>query len=59
MDTDNVIGIEDAVINENTGIVISLLNREIAREIEQHIGNRCKHEQLFFISECDAIKLPE
>ena len=59
VDTENVISLEDADINENTGIVVSLLNKEIASDIERHIGNRCKHEQLFFISECEAIKLPE
>lgn len=59
VDTENVISLEDADINENTGIVVSLLNKEIASDIERHIGNRCKREQLFFISECEAIKLPE
>lgn len=52
---DNINNIE---INEDTGIIISLLNEQTAEEITKHIGGRCRKEQLFYISKCRALKLP-
>ena len=51
--------IEKAEISQDTGIIISVLNAKVAEEITRHIGARCRKEQLFYISECYAIKLPD
>lgn len=50
--------IEEVAIDSDTGIIISVLNAEIAKEIIRHIGTRCRQNQLFLISSCSAIKLP-
>ena len=51
--------IEEADIRAHTGIIISVVNEAAAADIERHIGERCKREQLFFISQCRAIRMPE
>ena len=51
--------IEKVTIDSDTGIIVSVLNAEIAEEIAKHIGTRCSQNQLFFISACSAIKLPK
>lgn len=56
---EGVMGIDEAEITHESGIIISVLNQEIAMEIMKHIGNRCRREQLFLISDCSAIKLPD
>ena len=55
----DAIGIDSAQITDNTGIIISVINKKAADEIAEHIGERCKRSQLFFISDCNTIKLPE
>lgn len=52
------VSIENAEISQDTGIIISVLNAKVAEEITRHIGAGCRKEQLFYISECNAIKLP-
>jgi hypothetical protein len=54
-----VVSLEEAEIDSDTGILISVLDPATAKEIERHIGKRCRREQLFFISKCAAIKLPD
>lgn len=46
-------------LDEDTGIIISVLNPDVSKEIVQGIGNRCKERQLFLISDCPAIRLPK
>lgn len=50
---------EEADIGSDTGIVISVVDPGIAEEIAAHIGGRCSRDQLFFISDCAAIRMPE
>lgn len=50
--------IEQLNIDIDTGIIVSVLNKDVAAEILQTIGKRCKREQLFLISECKAIEVP-
>lgn len=50
--------IEEAEIDSDTGIIISVIDPVITGEIAEHIGGRCSREQLFFISDCAAIRLP-
>lgn len=56
---ERAVSIEKAEISQDTGIIISVLNAKVAEEITRHIGARCRKEQLFYISECNAIKLPD
>lgn len=51
--------IEEVNIGADSGIVISVVDPGIAEEIAEHIGGRCSREQLFFISDCAAIRMPE
>ena len=54
----NTVSIEETEINSDTGI-ITVMNPEVADEIKKYIGDRCRREQLFLISDCNAIKLPD
>ena len=56
---EEAMNIEEADIRAHTGIIISVVNEAAAADIERHIGERCKREQLFFISQCRAIRMPE
>jgi rhamnosyltransferase len=56
---DAVVTIDDVEISSDTGIIISVINKEVADEIMSNIGERCCMEQLFLISECKAIQLPK
>lgn len=42
--------IEKVTIDSDTGIIVSVLNAEIAEEIAKHIGTRCSQNQLFYLS---------
>lgn len=55
----DAVRMEDAEIDSDTGIVISVLSADTAKEITAYIGGRCRREQLFYISDCDAIGLPD
>lgn len=55
---EHVLSIEEAEISAQTGIVISVIDAGVAEEIKKHISGRCDREQLFFMSDCDAVKLP-
>lgn len=54
----SALGIEEAEITPDTGIIISVIDAKIAEEIAAYIGDRCSREQLFFISDCGAVRLP-
>lgn len=51
--------LEDVDIDEETGIIISVIHPEVSEEIIRNIGTRCKKEQLFAICDCPAIQLPK
>lgn len=51
--------LDEICIDGETGVIISILNPEVSEEVVTHIGNRCKREQLFLISDCGAIRLPK
>jgi rhamnosyltransferase len=53
-----VVTIDEAKIDPDTGIVISVMNKDVASEIVSYIGEMCCRNQLFLISECGAIQLP-
>ena len=53
-----IMNIGEVEIHEDTGIIIAVINDKAAKEIAENIGNRCKKEQLFFLSECNAIRMP-
>ncbi len=53
------ISIYEAIINSDTGIIISVINKKVAEEITKNIVGICRREQLFYISDCAAIKLPD
>lgn len=55
----NAINMEEAEIDEDTGIIVSVVNPRMADEIAAHIGSRCGRERLFFISDCSAVRLPD
>jgi rhamnosyltransferase len=55
----DVMTLENADIRSDTGIIISVINRTAASDIAAYIGNRCTREQLFFISECKTIQIPD
>lgn len=57
--TDGAITLAQAKIGADTGIVISVLNKGTAQAIAEHTGKVCGREQLFFISDCSAIRLPD
>ena len=56
--TGGAITLAQAKIGADTGIVISVLNKETAQAIAEHTDKVCGREQLFFISDCSAIKIP-
>lgn len=47
---------DDACIDSETGIIISVMHSEVSRKIVEYIGNRCKKEQLFMLCECVGIR---
>ena len=51
--------LDDVDIDEETGIIISVIHPEVSEDIIRHIGTRCKKEQLFVICDCPAIQLPK
>lgn len=51
--------IREAEIHEDTGIIVAVVSEKAAREIAENIGNRCTKDQLFFLSDCSAVRMPE
>ena len=45
----------DADIDDETGIIVSVIDRKASEEILKYIGSKCSREQLFLISDCAAI----
>lgn len=56
---EDAVSLEEAEIQPGTGVIVSVLDAGTAGEIKRHIGDRCREEQLFFIADCPAIKLPD
>lgn len=50
------IAFDDVNIDEETGIVVSVIDREASGEIEQYISSKCSKGQLFFLSDCTAVQ---
>ena len=50
---------DDAVIDDATGIIISVIRKNMSDEIVRNIEGRCKREQLFIIYDCRAIRASE
>ncbi len=50
---------EDAQIDEETGVIVSVIHKDASEQIVNHIGNKCSREQLFILYECTAIRIPE
>lgn len=47
---------EDVDIDDETGIIVSVLSQDISEEIVEYIGTKCRREQLFIIYDCVAMK---
>lgn len=56
---DGAVTFAEVRISADTGIVVSVINKAAAQSIAAHIGKACRQEQLFFISDCSAIRLPD
>lgn len=52
---------EEAEIDDETGIIVSVIHQDAPKEIVKYIETRskCKREQLFVIYDCKAIRIPE
>ena len=51
---------ESAPIDDETGIIVSVLHQEISKEIVKYIGKRCRKDQLFIICDCKGVRfIPE
>ncbi len=50
---------EDAIIDDETGIIVSAIREEVSREIVKCVEKRCRKEQLFIIYDCEKIRVPE
>lgn len=55
----HAVSMQEADINSGTGIIVSVIDRRVADEITKNIGERCREEQIFYISDCDAIRPPD
>jgi len=53
------IALEEAAIDAETGIIVSVIRPEVAEEIIEAIGNRCSREQMFLLSDCGRTRLPD
>lgn len=49
----------DVRIDDETGIIISVVHRSMAEEIIEFIGSGCKKEQLFVLCDCPALRADE
>ena len=47
---------DNAPVDDETGIIISVMYSDVAKNIVDYIGNRCKKEQLFMICECEGVR---
>lgn len=59
-DTDCIL-FDDACIDDETGIIVSVIHEDVSKEIVRYIemNSTCKRSQLFVIYDCKAIRLPE
>lgn len=59
-DTDCIL-FDDVCVDDETGIIISVIHRSVSDEIVQYIeaNSKCKREQMFVIYDCKAIRIPE
>lgn len=53
------IAFDDVPVDKETGIIVSVIHKEMSDEIVRHIGNRCAREQIFVLYDCASIRLPE
>lgn len=53
------IAFNEAVIDDETGIIVSVIDQDVSKEIVQYIGSRCKRSQLFLFSDCVALRIPK
>lgn len=59
-DTDCIL-FDDVCIDNETGIVISVIHEEVSKEIVRYVEtkSKCKRAQMFVIYDCKAIRLPK
>lgn len=57
-DTD-CIPFKDVNIDDETGIIVSVIQESVSNEIVKYVEKRCSKEQLFIIYDCKAIRAPE
>ena len=50
---------DDILVDDETGIIISVVHRNISEEIVRFVGSRCKKEQLFVLYDCLALREDE
>lgn len=52
---------DDIHIDDETGIIISVIHEDMSKEIVQYIetNSACKREQMFVVYDCKTIRLPE
>lgn len=52
---------KEAVIDDETGIIVSVIHQESSEEIVKYIEtkSKCKREQIFIVYDCKAIRIPE
>ena len=52
---------DDVCIDDETGIIISVIHQKVSDEIVQYIemNSACKREQMFVIYDCKTIRIPE
>lgn len=50
------IAFSDADIDAETGIIDSVIDREVTGKIVEYINSQCSREQLFLLADCTAIR---
>lgn len=53
------IAFKEAEIDDETGILVSVINQDVSEEIVQYIGSKCTRDQLFLLSDCVALRIPK
>lgn len=50
---------DDVEVDEETGIIVSVIHKEVSEEIVRYIENKYRRDQLFVMYDCTAIRMPE
>ncbi len=50
---------KDALIDEDTGIIVSVIHKKASEEIVRVVGEKCKNEQIFVIYNCRSLSMPD